>query len=144
ENSFGTVALIAFVALLTQTVHSTLLLLPLVWLPLLLLTSGLGYLLSGLTVFLRDIPQALAILLNLWFYATPILYPADLIPQPFQTLVFWLNPLAAIAALHRDIVLIGDITHWSVWLVATAVSSGIFFMGYWCYQKLRPAFADVL
>ncbi|MEO1353653.1 MAG: ABC transporter permease, partial [Cyanobacteria bacterium J06635_15] len=121
ESMFGTVALMVFVALLTQTVHGTLWLLPLVWVPLLLLTSGLAYLLSGLTVFLRDIPQALAILLNLWFYATPILYPADLIPQPFQTLVFWLNPLAAIAALHREIGLIGDITHWSVWLVATAV-----------------------
>ncbi|MEM9903659.1 MAG: ABC transporter permease [Cyanobacteria bacterium P01_D01_bin.44] len=144
ESTFGTTALIVFVALLTQTVHSTLWLLPAVWLPLLLLTSGLAYLMASLTVFLRDIPQGLAILLNLWFYATPILYPAELIPQPFQNLVFWLNPLAAIAATHRDIVLTGEMTHWSVWWVATAVSSSICFMGYWCYQKLRPAFADVL
>ncbi|MEM8805759.1 MAG: ABC transporter permease [Cyanobacteria bacterium P01_G01_bin.38] len=144
ESSFGTVALIVFVALLTQTIHSTLLLLPLVWLPLLLITSGLGYLMAGLTVFLRDIPQALAILLNLWFYATPILYPADLIPQPFQSLVFWCNPLAAIAASHRDMVLTGDMTHWSVWCVATVISGCVFLVGYRCYQKLSPAFADVL
>lgn len=144
ESSFGLIALVCFVVITSQTLHATLLLLPLVWLPQVLITVGLGYLTAALTVFLRDIPQIFGIVLNLWFYATPILYPADLIPEPIRTLVFWLNPLAAIVAMHRDIVLVGTISHWQVWSIATVVSSCVCLLGYLTYKKLRPAFADVL
>jgi lipopolysaccharide transport system permease protein len=144
ESTFGLMPLIVFVAFLNQTIHPTLLLLPLVWLPQLLLTAGLGFGMAGLTVFLRDIPQTLSVILNLWFYATPLIYPAELIPQPFQDWVFWLNPLAAIGEMYREIILVGEITHWNSWLVASVVSALIFALGLWCYRKLRPAFADVL
>lgn len=144
ESTFGLMALIVFVAFVSKAVHATLLLLPLVWIPQLLLTAGIGYLTAGLTVFIRDIPQTLGVLLNLWFYATPLIYPADMIPEPFQQWVFWLNPLAAIGEMYRDIVLVGEVTHWAEWSVATAISAGIFIAGLWCYKKLRPAFADVI
>jgi lipopolysaccharide transport system permease protein len=144
ESSFGLMALITFVVLATQKLHPTLLLLPLVWLPQLCLTAGLGFLTAGLSVFLRDIPQTLGVVLNLWFYATPLIYPANMIPQPFQSWVFWLNPMAAIGELYRDMILTGTVTHWNEWAVATIVSILILLGGFWCYRKLRPAFADVL
>jgi lipopolysaccharide transport system permease protein len=97
ESAFGLMALIVLVAVSSQTLHATLVLLPLIWLPQLLLTAGLGYLAAGFTVFLRDIPQTLGMVLNLWFYMTPIVYPASVIPEQFRGWVFWLNPLAAIA-----------------------------------------------
>ncbi|MEO1395352.1 MAG: ABC transporter permease, partial [Cyanobacteria bacterium J06634_5] len=65
ESTFGLMALIVFVAFVSKAVHATLLLLPLVWIPQLLLTAGIGYLTAGLTVFIRDIPQTLGVLLNL-------------------------------------------------------------------------------
>jgi len=144
ESTFGLMALVTFVALLTQKLHPTLLLLPIVWLPQLCLSAGLGFLTAGLTVFLRDIPQTLGVILNLWFYATPLIYPVSLIPQPFQTWIFWINPMAAIGELYRDMILTGTVTHWSEWGVATLVSVLILLGGFWCYRKLRPAFADVL
>lgn len=144
ESTFGIMALITFVVMATQKLHPTLLLLPLVWLPQLCLTAGLGFLTAGLSVFLRDIPQTLGVILNLWFYATPLIYPANMIPQPFQSWVFWLNPMAAIGELYRDMILTGNVTHWSEWTVATIVSILILLGGFWCYRKLRPAFADVL
>jgi lipopolysaccharide transport system permease protein len=144
ESSFGLMALITLVVLLTQKLHPTLLLLPLVWVPQLCLTAGLGFLTAGLTVFLRDIPQTLTVALNLWFYATPLIYPAHMIPQPFQSWVFWLNPMAAIGELYRDMILTGMVTHWNEWAVATTMSVLILLGGFWCYRKLRPAFADVL
>lgn len=144
ESTFGLMALVAFIALLNQTIHPTLLLLPLVWLPQLLLTIGLGLLTAGLTVFIRDIPQTLALLLNIWFYATPLIYPVDLIPSPFQGWVIWANPLTAIAEMYRDVILIGHVTHWGAWAVATMISSIVFVGGWWSYRKLRPAFADVI
>ena len=144
ESSFGLMALIVLVAVSSQTLHTTLALLPLVWLPQLLLTAGLGYLAAGFTVFLRDIPQTLGVVLNLWFYLTPIVYPAVIIPEEFREWVFWLNPIAAIAEVYRDLVLIGEIRHWGEWGLASVISLVVFWIGVSCYQRLRSAFADVL
>src|SRR5919199_2133370 len=144
ESAFGLMALIVLVAVSSHTLHTTLALLPLVWLPQLLLTAGLGYLAAGFTVFLRDIPQTLGVVLNLWFYLTPIVYPASVIPEQFRGWVFWLNPLAAIAEVYRDMVLVGEVKHWGEWGIASVISLIVFCFGFWCYQRLRPAFADVL
>jgi len=144
ESAFGMMALIFFVALTTHKLNATLTLLPLVWLTQLLLTVGLGYLTAGLTVFLRDIPQTLGLVLNIWFYMTPIIYPASSIPDAFRGWVFWLNPMAAIAEVYRDIILVGEVKHWSEWALASVISVLIFYCGAKVYKRLRPAFADVL
>lgn len=144
ESTFGLMALIFMLAISSDTLHPTLFLLPLVWGTQLLFTAGLGYLTSGFTVFLRDIPQSLIVLVNLWFYLTPICYPATVIPEQWRELVFWLNPMAAIAETYRDIILVGEINHPGEWAVATLISLAIFALGLWSYRRLRPAFADVI
>lgn len=144
ESTFGLMALIVMLAISSDTLHPTLFLLPLVWVTQLLFTAGLGYLTSGFTVFLRDIPQTLIVLVNLWFYLTPICYPATVIPEQWRELVFWLNPMAAIAETYRDIILVGEINHPGEWAVATLISLAIFGLGLWSYRRLRPAFADVI
>lgn len=144
ESSFGLMALIFFVAVNAHTLHTSLALLPLIWLTQLLLTAGLGYLTAGLTVFLRDIPQTLGVILNIWFYATPLVYPVSSVPEEWRSLVFWLNPMAAIAEVYRDIVLVGEVKHWGEWGVACVIATIIFCCGFTVYKHLRPAFADVL
>ena len=109
-----------------------------------MLTAGLGYLLAGLTVFVRDIPQTLAVVLNLWFYLTPIVYPASAIPEKWRIYIFWLNPIAAISEVYRDLILVGHIQHWGELAVAYLMASVVLLLGLWCYRRLRPAFADVL
>jgi lipopolysaccharide transport system permease protein len=144
ESSLGLAALILIVAVSTQKLNATLFLLPLVWAPQLLLTAGLGYLTAGLTVFLRDIPQTLGVILNFWFYLTPIVYPASIIPEEWRAWIFWLNPMAAISEIYRDLILLGEVKHWGEWGVATLISAAIFCAGFAVYRRLRPAFADVL
>ena len=144
ESSFGLMALIFFVAVLSHSLHITLALLPLVWVTQLFLTAGLGYLTASLTVFLRDIPQTLGVILNIWFYLTPLVYPANVIPEQWRGFVFWFNPMTAIAEVYRDLVLVGEVKHWGEWGVASFLSMMIFFFGLYIYKKLRPAFADVL
>ncbi len=144
ESLLGLIALIVLLAITSQTVQGTLWLLPLVWIPQLFLTAGLGYLTAGLTVFLRDIAQTLGIVLNVLFYLTPIVYPASKIPEEFRSWIFWLNPLATIVEVYRDLVLGGEVKHWSEWGVALMVSVVIFYLGLSFYRKLRTAFADVL
>ncbi|WP_293330751.1 ABC transporter permease [Microcoleus sp. CAWBG58] len=144
ESSLGLAALILIVAVSTQKLNATLCLLPLVWAPQLLLTAGLGYLTAGLTVFLRDIPQTLGVILNFWFYLTPIVYPASIIPEEWRSWIFWLNPMAAISEIYRDLILLGEVKHWGEWGVATLISAAVFCAGFAVYRRLRPAFADVL
>ena len=144
ESSFGLVALVGLTLVIVPEPTIGLWLLPVVWIPQLLLTAGLGYFSAGLTVFLRDIPQSLGVILNLWFYATPIVYPASKIPEAWRVWVFWLNPITAIAETYRDIVLKGQIEHWGELAMASIVSIIIFYGGVWVYKRLRPAFADVL
>jgi lipopolysaccharide transport system permease protein len=144
ESSFGLMGLIFFVALTSHNLFPTLALLPLVWLPQLLLTAGLGYFAAGITVFLRDIPQTLLVGLNIWMYLTPIIYPASSVPKEWRNWVFWLNPLTAVVEVYRDLILVGEVTHWGEWGVSTLISCAVFCGGLWCYRRLRPAFADVL
>jgi lipopolysaccharide transport system permease protein len=144
ESAFGLIALIFFVALTTHTLQPTLALLPFIWLTQLCLTSGLAYLTASLTVFLRDIPQSLGVILNLWFYITPIVYPVTAIPANLRGLVFWLNPIATISEVYRDIILVGEIKHWSEWGITSTISAMLFFLGFKVYRRLRSAFSDVL
>jgi lipopolysaccharide transport system permease protein len=144
ESAFGLILLIFFVAVTTHTLHETLALLPLIWATQLLLTAGLGYLAAGLTVFLRDIPQTLGVILNIWLYLTPIIYPASAIPEQWRNWVFWLNPMTAIAEVYRDLILAGEVKHWGEWGVASVIALSLFILGFGVYKRLRPAFADVL
>lgn len=144
ESAFGMIALIFFVAVATHTLHFTLSLLPLIWLTQLCLTAGVAYLAASLTVFLRDIPQSLSVILNLWFYITPIVYPITAIPDNLRGLVYWLNPIATISEVYRDLILVGEVRHGNEWGVTFAISAVVFYLGFRVYQRLRPSFADVL
>ncbi len=144
ESSVGLMILMVALVVTTQTLHATLLLLPIVWIPQLLLTIGLGYLVAGLTVFLRDIAQTVGVILSLWFYATPVIYPAGVIPENLQVWVFRLNPLTAIIESYRDLLLVGTFAHRQDLLLSYVIAVVIFILGWRIYRRLRPAFADVL
>lgn len=144
ESALGLAVLIVAVAIVTHNLYPTLALLPLIWLPQLLFTAGLGYLTAGLTVFVRDVPQTLTVILNLWFYLTPIVYPVDVIPEFLQQWVFWLNPPSAIAQIYRDLVIVGEVNHGWQWLWLTGVSFVFAWLGIGVYRRLRNGFADVL
>ena len=89
------------------------------WLPVLLLlmalqlgfTLGIGMVLSAGNAYFRDIQHFLSIFLNIWFYATPILYPPDLPPESREVLgvtipirdILAANPMAAFVEAYRDV-----------------------------------------
>ena len=144
ESLLGLVALIIIVVNVTGQFHATVLLLPFVWITQLLLTAGLGYFMAGLTVFLRDVPQTLGVILNIWFYLTPIVYPAESIPDFLRSFVFWVNPLSAIAQVYRDLILVGSLEHGGQWAIASMSAIVLFAGGYFTYNKLKSGFADVI
>ncbi len=108
-----------------------------------LLTTGISWLLSSLNVYLRDISQLIGVVVNIWFFLTPIIYPRDLIPESLRAL-FELNPMLYIVDGYR-MALLGkaeiDITGLAYLLI---VSLAVFVLGALTFKKLKPAFADVL
>lgn len=144
EYSSGVLLLMVLVSLWMQKIHFTLLLLPLIWIPQLLFTVGLGYLMAGLSVFLRDIPQVIPLVLNFWIHISAIFFPLSMVPEPIRPWMFWLNPMAIIIKIQRDLILGGIVSQPTEWGLIYLVSGLVFVGGLWCYRKLSPAFADVL
>lgn len=144
ESSFGLVPLLVLFALVTHHVNATVLLLPFVWIVQILFTLGFGYILSGLTVYLRDVPQTVTIILNLWFYLTPIVYPRTAIPTALRSFIFSINPFVGFIDAYRALILVGRFDDWGEFVTTAVFSIVVFMLGFSLYRRLMPAFADVL
>lgn len=80
------------------------LLLPFVYICLLLFSIGMGFFLSAVSVFLRDMFYIYGIIITLWTYITPIMYNITIIPETYR-LLFKLNPLYQYVTFAREIIL---------------------------------------
>ena len=113
---------------------------------LLLFAQGLGWILAGLHVFVRDTIQALQIVLNLWFYFTPILYSVSMlnkVPKAIRVLAQF-NPMAIIVTGYRNSLLnVAQPSGVQIAAVLT-LSFVVFVLGAFLFRQAKPAFADVL
>lgn len=140
---FGTAALLVATLAIRHRLPATLIFLPLLLLPQLILTAGLGWLVAALGVFLRDTAQTLVLVLTAWFYLTPIIYPETIVPAPYRILLA-LNPFAPLVRNYRLIVLDGLAPDWQGLAYFTAIACLVLPLGYWVFAKTRRGFADVL
>ncbi len=107
-HGLGFLFILGVLAALGSQLHfSALPLVLLLWSLLLLLTVGLALVLAILQVFLKDIEHILTPVLMLWFYASPILYPVSLVPEPFRALIL-ANPLSYFFDRLRTLLMFGD------------------------------------
>lgn len=144
ESLFGLIPLLIVVVAVMRTLHPTILLLPIVWIFQALFTIGLAYIASAITVYLRDIPQSISTILNVWFYLTPIIYPLSVLPGPIGKFVQFVNPMTAFVEVYRDLILAGTIRHPAVLACAGIWTAVVFTIGFAFYRRLQVAFADVL
>jgi len=110
-----------------------------------MLLLGLGWLLSALQVFYRDIGQALTIILNMLFWLTPIVWSLELLPNKYHHLISY-NPLFYIIEGYRGAMVYEHVIYpsvadslyfWSVMVVILLIGKNLF-------MKLKPEFSDVL
>jgi lipopolysaccharide transport system permease protein len=119
----------------------------LVGLPFLLLLQlalmmGLSLALAALDVHFRDLEHLVEVMLNLLFYATPILYPLSRAPGRWPD-ILKLNPLAPMMEGWRDLLVSNELPGADIWpaLLMTALILGA---GSWIFSRLRPNLADYL
>jgi lipopolysaccharide transport system permease protein len=136
------VMLIAFV-LLNGYVHWTVLFLPIVVLPLIVLTVGLGWFLASLGVFLRDLAQTMGIITMVFMFLSPIFYPVTALPERFR-IWFMVNPLTFIIEETRAVAIFGKMPNWTMLILYLVMAGLIAWAGYAWFQKTRKGFADVI
>ena len=110
--------------------------------PYLLLATGIAAALAALQTLLKDVEHAIGIVLTIVFYATPILYPAALLPESARP---WVEnqPLAQLSNRLREVLLQGSGVAAGD-AVALAVAAAVFFAGLWLFNRLSPHFEDFL
>ncbi|MDH3638711.1 MAG: ABC transporter permease [Gammaproteobacteria bacterium] len=121
----------------------TVVFLPLVLAPLILLSLGVTWFLASLGVFLRDVAHIVGILSTVLLFLSPIFYPLTAVPEALRPLMY-LNPLTVIVEQLRNVVIWGRAPDWLDLSVYFVVAGGLTWFGYWWFQRTRRAFSDVL
>jgi lipopolysaccharide transport system permease protein len=104
---------------------------------------GLGWFLSALGVYLRDIGQITGIFTTILMFISPVFFPVSALPPALQPWLI-LNPLAFIIEQARNILLFGKTPNWVGWGFVLSASAIIAWMGLWWFQRTRKGFADVI
>lgn len=106
---------------------------------------GFAWAVAALNVFLRDVGQIVAVILQVGMWATPILWDINIMPAKVQT-ILKLNPMFYIVQGYRESFLyfIPFWAHPKQTLYFWCVSGMMFLMGAVIFKKLKPQFADVL
>ncbi len=135
--------LLVFEILLIGRVPPTVLLLPVVILPVCLFCLGAAWLLASLGVYLRDVQQLVGVLLGGLIFLTPIFYPAEMIPAKWRIFLD-LNPLTIPVNHVRDVLVFGRIPAIAEWSVALVAGALVAVVGYAWFARTRSGMADVL
>ena len=121
----------------------TMLLFPVVVLPLFLFTLGISYFVASLGVYLRDTAYVVQVVLQVLFFMTPIFYPIQAIPEELR----WplqINPLTILIEESRHVCIYGALPNWNFLGFAFLVSLIVLQLGFAWFNKTKKGFADVL
>lgn len=119
------------------------LLLPLAILLQLLFTLSLALFLSSGAVYFRDIPQMLGAVFMIWFWATPIAYTINLIPENFSWILS-INPAYYMIEIYRDSLFYGRIPDIQILMPFTVFSIALFIISIWFFQRTKRGFGELL
>ena len=136
------VLLIAF-ALFNGYLHWTIIFVPVVLLPLVILTLGVAWIFASLGVFLRDVGQTVGIITTVMLFLAPIFYPVTALPEEVRPLIM-ANPLTFIIEEARGVVILGRMPEWTGLGIYTLAATAVAWAGFAWFQKTRKGFADVL
>ena len=119
------------------------LLLPLAIILQLIFTLSLAFFLSSGAVYFRDIPQILGALFMIWFWATPIAYTINLIPENFQWIVK-LNPAYYMLEIYRDVLFYGKLPEPEIIVPFLIFSVVLFVLSIIFFRKTKRGFGELL
>lgn len=136
------VLLIAFL-LFNGYLQWTVVFIPVVLMPLAIVTTGFAWILASLGVYLRDVGQAIGIVTTVIMFLSPVFYPVTAVPERFRPYIM-ANPLTFTIEQARDVLVWGRMPNWSGIGIYALVAFALAWIGYAWFQKTRKGFSDVL
>lgn len=141
------IALFIVMAVMGYKFYMFLYLLPVVIFIQFFLVVGMTLLVSALNVFFRDLQHLITIIMMVWFFGTPIIYPLSMVPERFQFIIK-INPMTIYAGYYRNIFYYVKYPEGAGFpntletLGALGITLLIFFIGYYVFKRLEPRFAE--
>jgi ABC-type polysaccharide/polyol phosphate export permease len=117
--------------------------LPIYMLQIGLMAVGIGWIVASLQVYLRDTGQVISVLLNFWFWLTPIMIDEQHFPEQVRFLLH-LNPLTFVVKAYRERLLSYRVPSLHDFVIVTAFAMTAFVAGGLFFRHLKRGFADVL
>ena len=106
-----------------------------------LFVLGLTLIVSALNVYYRDMKHFLEVLLQLWFWLTPIIWSVSLIPDKYRDYAY-LNPFTPYVKAYRDIILDNSIPHPLMLAIVIVIGVVVFLLGAFVFHKKQRRFAE--
>ena len=150
--AFGTAAFHMLISLIVWLIFSliffaspalSILQLPLVLLPIVIIILGLTWLLASMGVYLRDVTQIVGVTTTMLMFLSPIFYPITALPEEYRSFML-MNPLTFVVEQTRDVMIWGRGIRWTEWSIQMLISMAVAWLGFAWFQKTRKGFADVL
>ena len=145
------IVLFGMILVFQVNLTASILLLPIVVVAQILFILGMVFFLSTANVFYRDTQHIMQVVMQAWFFLTPIFYPIDIIPQNatvlglsinLQLWVRRLNPMASLIASYRDILFRGAVPGFDFLLRTVVTCLAIFFIGYFIFCRYSHTFGE--
>jgi len=130
---------------IVQQIHFsyTIILIPFIYIPLYFFILALTYILSSISIFIKDVQQIVTASLQILFFGTPIIYPLSSVPSPFKEILL-LNPLTIIITQFKDCILYDTLPDIKLYIITLAISIILSHICYLFFMTLRRRFADVM
>lgn len=104
---------------------------------------GLGMIVATLNVFFRDVGQFFSILLQFWFWLTPVVYPVSILPSEVRPYIDW-NPITPIISGYQSIFVYGTWPNWVALILPSALSIFLCIFGVRLFRKHVGEMVDEL
>ncbi len=139
----STIIILAFVLFSGIGVTKLILLYPVILLVQCVLLLGINFIASALTVYVRDLEHIVSVFLMAAFYATPIVYKLEQLPEHLR-MIMKLNPMTYIINAYRDIFYYQQMPNMQHLGILFAISLVLLIFGYFAFKKMQKGFAEEL
>jgi lipopolysaccharide transport system permease protein len=104
---------------------------------------GIGYVLSSVGAFLRDMKDFVQVFCIVGLYLMPIFYLPQFVPKVFRPILY-INPFSYVIWCYQDALYYGRFEHWWAWIIFPVLSICTFYGGYRVFRKLKVILGNVL
>lgn len=139
----STIIILAFVLISGIGFTKFILLYPAILLIQCILLLGISFILSAITIYIRDLEHIISVFLMAAFYITPIVYKLDQMPENLR-IIMQLNPMTHIINAYRDIFYYQQMPNMKNLVILFVISFVLMIVGYFIFKKLQKGFAEEL